>query len=45
VTDPTINKSYADLCAYYGVFVDPCRPASPKEKGYVELNLMWSWAA
>lgn len=36
VTDPAINKSYADLCAYYGVFVDPCRPASPKEKGKIE---------
>ena len=28
----TMKKVYVDLCAYHDVFVDPCRPASPKEK-------------
>lgn len=34
--DPKINKSFGETAEYYGVFVNPCRVASPKDKGKVE---------
>ncbi len=34
--DPRINRGYAELAAYYGVIVDPCRVAHPKDKPRVE---------
>ncbi|MEU8523625.1 IS21 family transposase [Streptomyces sp. NPDC048577] len=34
--DPKINKSYAELAAYYGALVDPARAAKPKDKPRVE---------
>ncbi|MFE7587892.1 IS21 family transposase [Kitasatospora sp. NPDC057512] len=34
--DPKINKSYAELAAYYGTLVDPARAAKPKDKPRVE---------
>ena len=34
--DPKINKSFGETAEYYGVFVSPCRVASPKDKGKVE---------
>ena len=36
VYDPTINRTFAELCDHYGVLADPARPASPKDKGKVE---------
>ena len=36
VYDPTINRTFAELCDHYGVIADPARPVSPKDKGKVE---------
>ncbi len=36
IYDPTLNRSFAELCEYYGVIADPARAASPKDKGKVE---------
>lgn len=36
IYDPTLNRSFAELCEYYGVIADPARPASPKDKGKIE---------
>ena len=34
--DPQINRGYAELAAHYGVLIDPCRVAHPKDKPRVE---------
>lgn len=34
--DPTINKSCAEMADHYGVFIDPCRVATPTDKGKIE---------
>lgn len=34
--DPKLNKSYAEMADHYGVFLDPCRVATPTDKGKVE---------
>ncbi len=34
--DPSLNRTFAELCEHYGVIADPARPASPKDKGKVE---------
>lgn len=34
--DPTLNRTFAELCEHYGVIADPARVASPKDKGKVE---------
>jgi transposase len=34
--DPTINKTCAEMAEHYGVFIDPCRVATPTDKGKVE---------
>jgi len=34
--DPKLNKSYSEMAEHYGVFLDPARPASPKDKGKIE---------
>jgi transposase len=34
--DPQLNRGYAELAAYYGVLVDPCRANHPKDKPRVE---------
>jgi len=34
--DPQINRGYAELAAHYGVIIDPCRVARPKDKPRVE---------
>lgn len=34
--DPTLNRTFAELCEHYGVMADPARVASPKDKGKVE---------
>ena len=36
IYDPTLNRSFAELCEHYGVIADPARVASPKDKGKVE---------
>jgi transposase len=36
IYDPTLNRTFAELCDHYGVLADPARPASPKDKGKVE---------
>ncbi|MDP4195004.1 MAG: IS21 family transposase [Bacteroidota bacterium] len=37
--DPKINKAYAEMAEHYGLFLDPCRVASPKDKGIVERDV------
>jgi hypothetical protein len=34
--DPTLNKSFSEMAEHYGVFIDPCRVATPTDKGKVE---------
>ncbi|MBM4430194.1 MAG: IS21 family transposase [Chloroflexi bacterium] len=34
--DSQINRGYAELAAHYGVIIDPCRVAHPKDKPRVE---------
>lgn len=34
--DPRVNKSCAEMAEHYGVFVDPCRVATPTDKGKIE---------
>lgn len=36
IYDPTLNRTFAELCDHYGVMPDPARPAAPKDKGKVE---------
>jgi transposase len=36
IYDPTLNRTFAELCDHYGIIADPARPASPKDKGKVE---------
>lgn len=36
IYDPTLNRTFAELCEYYGVIADPARPSSPKDKGKIE---------
>lgn len=39
IYDPVINRSYADLAEFYKTFIDPCRIASPQDKGKVERDV------
>jgi transposase len=34
--EPKLNKSCAEMAERYGVFIDPCRVATPTDKGKVE---------
>lgn len=34
--DPTINRALAEVAAYYGIFVNPCRVGRSTDKGKVE---------
>jgi transposase len=36
VYDPVLNRSLSEVAERYGFFIDPCRVASPTEKGKVE---------
>lgn len=36
IYDPTLNRTFAELCDHYGILADPARPSSPKDKGKVE---------
>lgn len=40
-TDPTVNRSYADLSRHYGFQVDPCLPGTPEHKGKVESGVKY----
>ena len=37
--DPLLNRTYAEMAEFYGCFLDPCRVASPTEKGKVERDV------
>ncbi len=37
--DPALNRTYADLIAYYDAFVDTARVRHPKDKGKVERDV------
>jgi transposase len=39
IYDPTLNRTFAELCEHYGVIADPARVASPKDKGKVERHV------
>ncbi len=34
--DPKLNRAFSEMAENYGVFIDPCRVARPKDKGKVE---------
>ena len=36
IYDPSLNRTFAELCDHYGIIADPARVASPKDKGKVE---------
>lgn len=37
--NPSINRSYREMAEHYHCFLDPCRVASPKDKGKVERDV------
>jgi transposase len=37
--DPQLNKAYAEMAEHFGLFLDPCRAAKPKDKGIVERDV------
>lgn len=37
--DPKINRTYSEMAEHYGCFINPCRVASPKDKGKVERDV------
>jgi len=37
--DPKLNRSYAELAAYYGTLIDPARALRPKDKPHVERQI------
>lgn len=39
IYNPTINRAYAEMAEHYGIFLDPCRVAKPKDKGIVERDV------
>jgi transposase len=39
--DPKLNRGYAELAAHYGVLIDPCRVAHPKDKPRVERPMRY----
>lgn len=36
IYDPTINRTFAELCDCYGTLADPARVRAPKDKGKIE---------
>ena len=34
--DPKLNRAYNEMAVHYGLFINPCRVASPKDKGKIE---------
>jgi len=39
IYDPVYNRTYADFAEHYRTHIDPCRTASPKDKGKVERDV------
>lgn len=39
IYDPVFNRAYADFAEYYDTHIDPCRVASPEDKGKVERDV------
>lgn len=37
--DPKLNRVYSEFADHYGLFIDPCRVRSPKDKGKVERDV------
>lgn len=37
--DPKFNRTYEEMARHYGCFLDPARPAKPKDKGKVEADV------
>ncbi len=37
--NPIINKAYAEMAEYYECFINPCRVATPRDKGIVERDV------
>ena len=36
IYDPTLNRTFAELCEHYGTIADPARIRAPKDKGKIE---------
>lgn len=36
IYDPQLNRAYAEMAEHYGILLDPCRAAKPKDKPRVE---------
>lgn len=34
--DPTLNHAFSEMAQHYGIFINPCRVATPTDKGKVE---------
>ncbi|MCX5565676.1 IS21 family transposase [Alcaligenes phenolicus] len=41
VTDPVVQRSYAECAEGYGFRIDPCPPADPQKKGIVESGVKY----
>lgn len=41
VTDPVVQRSYAECAEGYGFRIDPCPPADPQKKGIVEAGVKY----
>jgi hypothetical protein len=39
IYDPVFNRAYQDFAEYYHTHIDPCRAASPEDKGKVERDV------
>ena len=37
--DPRLNQAYAEFAEHYGTFINPCRVATPTDKGKVERSV------
>jgi len=37
--EPRLNRAYREMAEHYGCFIDPCRVASPRDKGKVERDV------
>ncbi|QSX39190.1 IS21 family transposase [Shewanella sedimentimangrovi] len=38
--EPLVNRSYLELCRYYGCFVEPARVRRPKDKPLAEIGVL-----
>jgi hypothetical protein len=39
IYDPVYNRAYADFAEYHHTYIDPCRVASPQDKGKIERDV------